>query len=135
MELTEGPRLDFGGQGQLPGPHTRRVGRAESRDPRDVLSSFYERPEGQCPGKENILCRALEVRKNLLRELKWFSEAGWKEAEEGVVGDGLEKGAQAGPQGLFISLGSLPTRRESTWKGFSREGHGQATAGKTPSGF
>lgn len=32
------------------------------------------------------------MRKNLFRELKWFSEVGWKEVEEGVVGDGLEKG-------------------------------------------
>lgn len=101
--------------------------------------SFHKRKglRKSVAGTVYSLCLGLEVRKNLLGQLKVVQCGRIKEGEEGMEGDGLEQWAQAAPPlpGPFELPGEFGDEEGRVWKCFSREGPGHTAEWKISSGF
>ena len=83
--------------------------------------STDQRPEGQRARQRELLVPSTGGEKERLQGTKGCSV--WRvKVEEGVLAEGLEKGTQARPQGLWNSLGSWAMRRERVGKGRFQQG-------------
>lgn len=84
--------------------------------------STDQRPEGQCARQRESLVPRPGGEKERPQGTEGCSVWGIKEVGEGVLAEGLEKGTQARPQGLWNSVGSWAMRRERVGKGRFQQG-------------